>query len=117
MVYEGIATLGKLQNKEDTGATIWKIVKKPKMLWPIIKYWDSTCSEMLADYIEDEKLIALFVQLMAYTGTPADEVSGMLFAGMWVSYHHVGFCYFEGGSAAVARRWARWWWRTAERSF
>jgi prolycopene isomerase len=73
------------------------------MLWPIIKYWDSTASELLANYIQDEKLIALFVQLMAYTGTSADEVSGMLFAGMWVSYHHVGFCYFEGGSGAVTK--------------
>ncbi len=103
LIYEGMAALGKLQHKEDTGATIWKIVKKPTMLWPIIKYWDSTASELLANYIQDEKLIALFVQLMAYTGTPADEVSGMLFAGMWVSYHHVGFYYFEGGSGAVTQ--------------
>jgi phytoene dehydrogenase-like protein len=92
-----------LQDKKDTGATIWKILKKPIMFWPVIKYWDKTCSEMLADYIHDKKLIALFLQLMAYTGTSADEVPAMLFTGMWVSYHHVGFCYFEGGSQAVTK--------------
>jgi prolycopene isomerase len=101
LIYEAMRSLMNLQDKKDTGATIWKILKKPIMFWPIIKYWDKTCSEMLADYINDEKLIALFLQLMAYTGTSADEVPAMLFNGMWVSYHHVGFCYFEGGSQAV----------------
>jgi len=103
LVYQSMRCLMNLQDKKDTGATIWKIVKKPHMFWPIIKYWDKTCSEMLADYIHDEKLIALFLQLMAYTGTSADEVPAMLFTGMWVSYHHVGFYYFEGGSQAVTK--------------
>lgn len=101
LIYEGMRCLMNLRDKKDTGATIWKILKKPTMFWPMIKYWDKTCSEMLADYIHDEKLIALFLQLMAYTGTSADKVSGMFFAMMWVSYHHVGFYYFEGGSQAV----------------
>ena len=103
LIYEGMRSLMNLQDKKDTGATIWRIVKRPHMFWPIIKYWDKTCSEMLADYSQDEKLIALFIQLMAYTGTSADEVSGMFFAMMWVSYHHVGFYYFEGGSQAVTK--------------
>lgn len=101
LIYEGMRCVMNLQDGKETGATIWKIVKKPIMFWPMIKYWDTTCSEMLADYIHDEKLIALFLQLMAYTGTSADEVSGMFFAMMWISYHHVGFYYFEGGSQAV----------------
>jgi prolycopene isomerase len=103
LVYQSMRCLMNLQDKKDTGATIWKIVKKPHMFWTIIKYWDKTCAEMLADYIHDEKLIALFLQLMAYTGTSSDEVPAMLFMGMWVSYHHVGFCYFEGGSQAVTK--------------
>ena len=103
LIYQGMRSLMNLQDKKDTGATIWKIITKPHMFWPIIKYWDKTCAEMLADYTQDEKLIALFLQLMAYTGTPADEVPAMLFTGMWVSYHHVGFCYFEGGSGAVTK--------------
>ncbi len=103
LIHQGMQALMNLQDKKDTGGTIWKIVKKPHMFWPIIKYWDKTCSEMLANYIHDEKLIALFLQLMAYTGTSADEVSGMFFAMMWVSYHHVGFYYFEGGSQSVTK--------------
>jgi phytoene desaturase len=101
LIYEGMRCLMNLQDGKGRGATIWRIVKKPRMFWPMIKYWDKNCSDMLADYIQDEKLIALFLQLMAYTGTSADEVSGMFFAMMWISYHHVGFYYFEGGSQAV----------------
>lgn len=100
-IYQGMRCLANLWERKDTASTIWKILKRPTMFWPMIKYWDKTCSEMLADYIHDEKLVALFVQLMAYTGTSADRVSGMFFAMMWVSYHHVGFYYFEGGSQAV----------------
>jgi len=101
LIYESMRCLANLQDKKNIAGTIWSILKKPTMFWPMIKYWDKTCAEMLADYIHDEKLVALFVQLMAYTGTSADNVSGIFFAMMWVSYHHVGFYYFEGGSQAV----------------
>ncbi len=100
-IYEAMRCMTNLRDKKDTAATLWKILKKPTLFWPLIKYWDKTCSEMLSDYIHDEKLVALFVQLMAYTGTSADRVSGIFFAMMWISYHHVGFYYFEGGSQAV----------------
>lgn len=102
-IYEAMRCMTNLRDKKDTAATLWKILKRPTMFWPLIKYWDKTCSEMLSDYIHDEKLFALFVQLMAYTGTSADRVSGIFFAMMWVSYHHVGFYYFEGGSQAVTQ--------------
>ena len=103
LIYEGMTCLMDLQDKKDVGGTIWRMITKPSMFWPIIKYWDKTCEEMLNDFIHDEKLIALFIQLMAYTGTSADRVSGMFFAMMWISYHHVGFYYFEGGSQAVTK--------------
>ncbi|UCD83743.1 MAG: NAD(P)/FAD-dependent oxidoreductase [Deltaproteobacteria bacterium] len=95
--------LMKLRDKEDVGGTLWKILKKPWMFWPIIKYWNASCSEMMDDYIHDEKLISLFIQLMSYTGVGSDRVSGILFAMMWTSYHHNGFYYFEGGSQAVTK--------------
>lgn len=100
--YQAMRCMTNLRDKKDTASTIWKILKNPTLFWPLIKYWNKTCSEMLADYIHDEKLVALFVQLMAYTGTSADRVSGVFFAMMWISYHHVGFYYFEGGSQAVS---------------
>lgn len=101
LIYQGMRCLMNLQDKKDIGGTIWRMIKKPSMFWPIIKYWNKSCADMLANYIQDEKLFALFTQLMAYTGTSADRVSGMFFAMMWTSYHHAGFYYFEGGSQAV----------------
>jgi prolycopene isomerase len=103
LIYEGMRCLMNLQDKKDIGGTIWKMIKKPWMFWPIIKYWDKNCTDMMDNYIHDKKLFSLFVQLMAYTGTDADSVSGMFFAMMWISYHHSGFYYFEGGSQAVTK--------------
>jgi len=103
LIYEGMQTLLPLQEGKDIGGAVWKMIKKPWMFWPIIKYWDKNCTDMLADYVQDEKLIAIFIQLMAYTGVSGDNVSGMFFAMMWVSYHHSGFYYFEGGSQAVTK--------------
>ena len=57
-----------LEEKKDVGGTLWKIVKHPSMLWPLIKYWDASASEMLHDYVHDEKLIAFITQLACFAG-------------------------------------------------
>ncbi len=103
LIYQGMQVLMCFQDGVNIGSAIGKAVTKPWMFWPIIKYWDKNTTDMLGDYIQDEKLFALFVQLMAYTGVDADSVSGMFFAMMWISYHHSGFYYFEGGSQAVTK--------------
>lgn len=103
LINSSMECLVNLRDKVNIGGTLWRILKKPWMFWPIIKYWNASCSEMLDDYIHDEKLIALFTQLMAYTGVGSDRVSGMLFAMMWTSYHYSGFYYFEEGSQAVTK--------------
>ncbi len=92
-----------LQDGTEVISSLASLIFNPWNIWPVIKYWDSNCTDMLDEYLKDEKLIAIFTQLMAYTGINADNVSGMLFALMWNSYHHHGFYYFEGGSHAVTK--------------
>jgi prolycopene isomerase len=91
-----------LQERKDVGSTLWEMVTHPSRLWPLIKYWNTSASEMLDDFVQDEKLIAFITQLACFAGAEPDKVSGMFFAMMWNSYHFSGFTYFEGGSQAVS---------------
>jgi len=101
-IYKGMRALMDLRDG-NYGKGLWAAIKNPKSFWLIYKYWDENCTNMFGEYIKDPKLIALIIQLMAYTGTDSDSVSGMFFAMMWISYHHVGYYYFEGGSQAVTK--------------
>ncbi len=98
-----LVNLMNLQDGKEVIGSLASLIFKPWNMWQIIKYWDSNCTDMLHDFVKDEKFIALYTQLMAYTGIDADNVSGMLFAMMWTSYYIHGFYYFEGGSHAVTK--------------
>lgn len=98
-----MVNLMNLQDGKDVVSSLASLIFKPWNIWQVIKYWDSNSTDMMHDFVSDEKFIALFTQLMAYTGIDADNVSGMLFAMMWNSYHFSGFYYFEGGSHAVTK--------------
>ena len=91
-----------LTEGQDVGGVLWKFIKQPSVLWPLIKYWNASASEMLDDFIHDQRLIAFITQLACFAGAEPDRVSGMFFAMMWNSYHFGGFYYFEGGSQAVS---------------
>ncbi len=93
----------KLYNGEDILSSLFHIMIKPWNLYYLAKYWSSNSTDMMHDYVKDEKFIGLFTQLMCYTGIDSDKVSGMLFAMMWNSYHLGGFIYFHGGSHAVTK--------------
>ncbi len=99
---ESMECLMNLQNGKDVGSTLWRILKKPWMFWPVYKYWSTSASDMMNDYIHDQKLIAIFTQLACFSGAEPDKVSGMFFGMMWNSYHFSDFTYFEGGSQAVS---------------
>jgi prolycopene isomerase len=70
--------------------------------WPFQKYARMSATEMLGEYIRDEKLLAVFSWLRAYCGAPLDEIPATLFLGMWASYHHDGYYYVAGGSQAIS---------------
>jgi prolycopene isomerase len=70
--------------------------------WPFAKYARMSAAEMLGEYIQDEKLLAVFSWLRAYCGTSLDELPATLFLGMWASYHYDGYYYVAGGSQAIS---------------
>ncbi len=78
------------------------VMVRPWVYWPVMKYWNATLSEMLDDYVQDEKLIAVFTQLSGYAGAEPDNVQAVFFCLMWASYHYGGYYYFEGGSQSVS---------------
>ncbi len=98
-----MGNLMNLQDGKDTISSLFNLIFKPWNIWPVVKYWSSNCTNMMDDFVKDKKFIALFTQLMCYTGIDSDNVSGMLFAMMWNSYHFGGFYYFHGGSHAVTK--------------
>ena len=86
----------------ERGHALWVLVSEPWTFWPIIKYWNATLSEMLADYVHDQKLIAVFTQLSGFAGAEPNHVSAMFFSVLWTSYHLGGYYYFVGGSQSVS---------------
>jgi len=70
--------------------------------WPFAKYAQANAAEMLAEYIKDENLLAVFSWLRAYCGVSLDEIPATLFLGMWASYHYDGYYYVAGGSQAIS---------------
>ena len=96
-IYDALNGLMCLMNGE-----YGKALANPSKYWPLIKYWNSTLSEMLAKSIHDPKLIAIFTQLAGYAGAEPDNVSAIFFSVMWGSYHFGGYYHFVGGSQAVS---------------
>ena len=59
-------------------------------------------SEALESHgVTDPKLAAVITQLSGFQATTPDELPAALFAGMWNSYHSMGYNYFTGGSQAI----------------
>ena len=78
------------------------IFTKPWVFYPVVKYWNKTLSQMLADFIDDQRLLAVFTALSGFAGNEPDQVSAMFFTMMWNSYHFNGYYYFEGGSQSIS---------------
>ena len=71
-------------------------------LAPLLRTWNMTLSEMLAQYTRNEKLIAVFTQLAGFAGQEPDKLSAAFFSFMWCAYHFGGYYYFEGGSQSIS---------------
>ena len=78
------------------------MAENPDGVTRFLGYLDKTLSEVLADYISDPQLFAVFTQLASYVGAEPDVVSSLFFIMMWNSYHRHGFYYFVGGSQSIS---------------
>jgi prolycopene isomerase len=68
----------------------------------IMKYYNKSFAEMLANFIENPKLCSIISAGWPYIGLPPSKVSAMQMAGYLYSAHIEGQCYLKGGSQALA---------------
>ncbi len=80
---------------------IWECLKQPWILGPFFAHLNSTAGEFMRSYLKDEELLGFMTILTGMLGDSLDNVSGLMFAGMWNGYHRGGYYYFEGGSQSI----------------
>ncbi len=80
---------------------IWESLKHIAAFGTFFKHMNSTTAEFLEDYIKNRELIGFMATMTGMLGDSLDNVSGLMFAGMWNGYHRGGYYYFEGGSQSV----------------
>jgi len=71
-------------------------------LMKVADYMTMPLSDFLANYITDQKLIAVWAQLAGFVGGPPSKIAALLFIVVWNNYHIGGFYYPEGGSQALS---------------
>lgn len=67
-----------------------------------MKWSGKTCYEVVKHYVKDEEFIRLFTTLWMYYGLPPKELSALYFFIPWISYHHHGKYYIEGGAQKLS---------------
>jgi prolycopene isomerase len=93
---------GLLLTRGHYAAGMWEMTKNPRMMGTLMWYLNSTMADFLNEYFKDKLLIAAMTALTGMLGDGPDNISGLVFAAMWNSYHRGGYSYFEGGSQSVA---------------
>ncbi|MEW6078238.1 MAG: NAD(P)/FAD-dependent oxidoreductase [Thermodesulfobacteriota bacterium] len=88
--------------KGNTWGAMWEGLKHPRAIRTMRKYWDVTLTQLLDEFISDQRLRSVFTQLSYFLGDGPDRISALVFAAMWNSYHRHGYYYFEGGSQSVS---------------
>ncbi len=84
------------------GSGLWGFMTNPRAIGTLLWYLNSTMAEFISDFFEDKLLIGAMTALTGMLGNGPDNISGIVFAAMWNSYHRGGYYYFEGGSQALA---------------
>ncbi len=80
---------------------IWESLKNITAYGTFFKHMNSSTTEFMKDYLKDDDLIGFMSILTGMLGDSLDNVSGILFAGMWNGYHRGGYYYLEGGSQSI----------------
>jgi len=65
-------------------------------------YINSPLKKMVERYIQDQKVIGIWEQLVFYLGIGPKDLQALYFLIMWNSYHNSGFYYVIGGSQAIS---------------
>ncbi len=81
---------------------LWGFMTSPRAIGTLMWYLNSTMADFINDFFTDKLLISAMTALTGMLGDGPDNISGLVFAAMWNSYHRGGYYYFEGGSQAIA---------------
>ena len=100
-INNGMSSLLDLQGGQ-WGSAMKILARDPWCNLAIAHYWNKSLSDLLDQYTQDQKLLAVFTQLAGFLGASPDDVPAIVFAMMWNSYHRGGYYYFEGGSQSVS---------------
>ena len=61
-----------------------------------------TTDEVIRKYVNDDEFIRFFTTLWSYYGLPPKQLSAIYFFIPWVSYHHHGKFYIQGGGGKLS---------------
>lgn len=68
-----------------------------------LRAMNESWSSFMGRHIDDPELMAVFSATWGYFGLPPSVLNAAAFALPWVSYHHFGSYYPDGGSTAISR--------------
>lgn len=86
------------------------ILQSDKGLWnkihpdvALFMNWSmKTTDEVIRKYVKNDEFIRFFTTLWSYYGLPPKQLSAIYFFIPWVSYHHHGKFYIEGGGGELS---------------
>ncbi len=80
---------------------LWKIVTNPRALVTVFSCMKLTMGEFLDKFFTDKALLNVMASYTGMLGDGPENISGIVFAGMWAAYHMEGCYYLEGGSQSI----------------
>ncbi len=81
---------------------LWEFVKQPHVFYTLLKYKDVPMLDFLHSFVKDKTLVAVFTALTGFAGDNPHSLPGLVFAGIWGTYHKGGYYYLEGGSQSIS---------------
>lgn len=83
-------------------AGLWKMISNPRAMVTVFSCVNLTMGEFLARFFTDKALLTVMASYTGMLGDGPENISGMVFAGMWAAYHRNGCYYLEGGSQSIS---------------
>jgi phytoene desaturase len=101
-LFEAIRRLGEESEKLPTPYHKKDVLFHPLKYQLLLKYYNKTFADMLADFIKDAELGSIISGGWGYVGLPPSDVSALQMAGFLYSAHIKGLHYLKGGTQVLA---------------
>lgn len=101
-LFKTIERLGEESEKLPAQYNVWSILFHPLKYPLVLKYYNKTFADMLANFIKDAKLGSIISGGWGYVGLPPSKVSALQMAGYLYSAHIEGQNYLKGGTQVLA---------------